>query len=207
MPHVYHGQWSFDGDTFYVTSSSGHVHRRATYSELDDIFSTPLGDRRNRADYQDDWYEAQLLHFGLPPTKSKATAKMRLMDAFQDGTLDVPEEILEMEHKLTRAWMKQDLEARILGPSMQPPLNPEITGATTTDAIELGAAQRPSGHEEGRLFGASLVGGSEISGYSSISGEWTRTTGFGWGFAAGWISDGASVAPDYVQNGEMAFRV
>ncbi|OQE88356.1 hypothetical protein PENNAL_c0017G01039 [Penicillium nalgiovense] len=163
MPPVYHGQWSFDGDTFYVTSSSGHVHPRATYSELDDIFSTPLGDRRNRADYQDHWYEAQLLHFGLPPTKSKATAKMRLMDAFQDGTLDVPEQILEMEHKLTRTWMKQDLEARILGPSMQPPLDPEITGATATDATERGAAQRPSGNEEGMLFGASLVRGSDQS--------------------------------------------
>ncbi|OQE14017.1 hypothetical protein PENFLA_c041G06745 [Penicillium flavigenum] len=243
MPPVYHGQWSFDGDTFYVTSSSGHDHRRATYYELDDIFSTPLGDRRNRADYQDHWYEAQLLHFGLPPTKSKATAKMRLMDAFQDGTLDVPEEILEMEHKLTRTWMKQDLEARILGPSMQPPLDPESTGATATDAIELGAAQRPSGNEEGRFFGAGLVGGSEknmqhrgsigppfensktlwgnwwtrlapgsrkherrdipseINGHSSISGEWTRTTGSRRGIAAGWISDSASVAPDYLQNG------
>ncbi|CAG8036124.1 unnamed protein product [Penicillium nalgiovense] len=164
MPPVYHGQWSFDGDIFYVTSSSGHIHPRATYSELDDIFSTPLGDRRNRADYQDHWYEAQLLHFGLPPTKSKATAKMRLMDAFQDGTLDVPEQILEMEHKLTRTWMKQDLEARILGPSMQPPLDPEITGATATGAIELGAAQRPSGNEEGMLFGASLVRGSGMQG-------------------------------------------
>jgi hypothetical protein len=164
MPPVYHGQWSFDGDTFYITSSSGHVHRRATYYELDDLFSTPLGDRRNRTDYQDHWYEAQLLHFGLPPTKSKATAKMRLMDAFQDGTLDVPEEILEMEHKLRGTWMKQDLEARILGPSMQPPLDSEITGATATDAIELGAAQRPSGNEEGRLFGAGWAGGSGMQG-------------------------------------------
>jgi hypothetical protein len=162
MPSVYHGQWSFDGDTFYVTSSSGHVHRRATYFELDNIFSTPLGDRINTADYQDHWYEAQLLHYGLPPTKSKATAKMRLMDAFQDGTIDVPDKIHEMERKLRRAWMKQDLEARILGPSMQPQLDPEITGATATDAIEP-TAQRPSGNEEGRLF-PSLVGGSGIQG-------------------------------------------
>ncbi|CAG8909517.1 unnamed protein product [Penicillium egyptiacum] len=164
MPPVHHGQWSFDGDTFYVTSSCGHVHPRATYFELDDIFSTPLGDRRNGADHEDHWYEAQLLHFGLPPTKSKATAKMRLMDAFQDGTLDVPEEILEMEHKLTRNWIKQDLEARVMGPSMQPPVDPDIARATATDAIELGATRRPSGDEEGKVFSAGFAGGTGMQG-------------------------------------------
>lgn len=164
MAPVYHGQWSFDVDTFYVTSSCGHVHPRATYSELDDIFSAPLGDKRNRADHQDHWYEAQLLHFGLPPTRSKATAKMRLMDAFQDGTLDVPQEILKMETTLARNWIKQDLEARILGPSMQPSPNPGIAAATATDPTGFCATQRPEGDEEGKVFGAGLAGGAGMQG-------------------------------------------
>ncbi|EKV12510.1 hypothetical protein PDIG_44340 [Penicillium digitatum PHI26] len=164
MAPVYHGQWSFHVDTFYVTSSCGHVHPRATYSELDTIFSAPLGDRRNRADHQDHWYEAQLLHFGLPPTKGKATAKMRLMDAFQDGILEVPAEILQMEATLARNWIQQDLEARLLGPSMRTPIDPAIAEATATDTTGFGTTQRPSVDEEGKAFGAGATGGAGVQG-------------------------------------------
>ncbi|KGO72456.1 hypothetical protein PITC_076330 [Penicillium italicum] len=164
MAPVYHGQWSFDRETFYVTSSCGHIHPRATYSELDDIFTAPLGDMRNRADHQDHWYEAQLLHFGLPPTRSKATAKMRLMDAFQDETLEVPVEILKIETTLARKWIKQDLEARILGPSMRPPIDPAIAGPAATNTTGFGATQGPAGDEERGMFGAGAAGGAGMQG-------------------------------------------
>ncbi|KAJ5513253.1 hypothetical protein N7463_002805 [Penicillium fimorum] len=163
MAPVYHGQWSYNIDTLYATSSCGHVHPRATYSELEDIFSTALGVIRHRPDNPSHWYEAQLLHFGLPPTKYKATAKMRLMDAFQDGTLHVPEEILRIEETLNRNWIKQDLEARILGPSMRPSLDPGITTAPVTDTTQFGA-QRQSDDEQRNLFSAGLAGGAGIQG-------------------------------------------
>lgn len=36
------------------------------------------------------WYEAQLIHYGLPPSKTKSTAKMRLLDALNKGNVAVP---------------------------------------------------------------------------------------------------------------------
>ncbi|OQE46645.1 hypothetical protein PENCOP_c001G08866 [Penicillium coprophilum] len=162
MAPVYHGQWSYNIDTFYATSSCGHVYSRATLSELDEIFSAPLGARRTRPDNPAHWYEAQLLHFGLPPTKSKATAKMRLMDAFQDGTLDVPEGILRIEETLSRNWIKQDLETRILGPSLRPSLDPATSPVIGTTRFR---AQKPSGSEQDNdLFSVGLAGGSGIQG-------------------------------------------
>ncbi|KAJ5383604.1 hypothetical protein N7517_001515 [Penicillium concentricum] len=163
MASVYHGQWSYYADTLYVTSSSGHVHSRAAYSELEEIFSTPLGAKRNRPDNPAHWYEAQLLHFGLPPTKYKATAKMRLMDAFQDGTLFVPDEILRIEDTLSRNWTKQDLEARILGPSMRPSLDPGITTAPVTGRAYF-TAHLPSVGEPRALFSGALAGGAGVQG-------------------------------------------
>ncbi|CDM35309.1 hypothetical protein DTO013E5_6738 [Penicillium roqueforti] len=164
MAPVYHGQWSFDKDTFCVTSSGGHVHPRATYSELDDIFCAPLGDIRDRADHQDHWYEAQLLHFGLPPTRSKAAAKMRLMDAFQDETLDVPEQILRIEQSLSKKWAKRDSEARVMGPSMRPLFHPIIGRAAATDTTEFGTTQKPWGNQEGNAFGTGFAGGASMQG-------------------------------------------
>ncbi|KAJ5164434.1 uncharacterized protein N7500_006264 [Penicillium coprophilum] len=164
MAPVYHGQWSYNIDTFYATSSCGYVYPRATLSELDEIFSAPLGVRRTRPDNPSHWYEAQLLHFGLPPTKSKATAKMRLMDAFQDGTLDVPEGILRIEENLSRKWMKQDLETRILGPSVRPSLDPGITTALAIGTTRLRAQRTSGGEQENDVFSAGLAGGSGMQG-------------------------------------------
>lgn len=58
------------------------------------------------------WYEAQLLHYGLAPSKNKAVAKVRLLDAVRGGGLKVPREILKVEGDLKREWKKKDKEAR-----------------------------------------------------------------------------------------------
>ncbi|KAJ5277217.1 hypothetical protein N7524_003370 [Penicillium chrysogenum] len=67
----------------------------------------------------------QLLHYGLPPSKVKATAKMRLLKAVQDGSLTVPKESLQIEKNLKKEWKKQDSEE-------QPQTN---TKTTTTKTV------------------------------------------------------------------------
>ncbi|KAJ5850091.1 hypothetical protein N7455_009947 [Penicillium solitum] len=145
MAPVYHGQWAFNGHKLYVTTSSGDVHPRATDTELDVIFTAPIGHKTNVPDYQDHWYEAQLLHYGLAPTKSKAAAKMRLMDAFQDGTLEIPMEILQLEAALRKNWIKQDLESHLLRASSmhQPSLAPTNPEAMEIDTPDHAATQKP----------------------------------------------------------------
>ncbi|CAI7655573.1 unnamed protein product [Penicillium discolor] len=160
MAPVYHGQWAFNGHKLYVTTSSGDVHPRATDTELDVIFTAPIGHKTNVPDYQDHWYEAQLLHYGLAPTKSKAAAKMRLMDAFQDGTLEIPMQILQLEAALRKNWIKQDLESHLLRASSmhQPSLAPTNPEAMEIDTPDHAATQKPEGDEEGSVLGAGMQG-------------------------------------------------
>lgn len=176
MSSVYHGRWAFNGHRLYVTTSSGDVHPRATDMELDEIFTAPIGHQTSVPDYQDHWYEAQLLHFGIAPTQSKAAAKMRLMEAFQDGTLEIPMEILKIEAVLRKSWIKQDLESHLLAASVQHSRAPTIpaastipTGSTIPEPMEIdtpdhAATHKPEGEEEGNVLGAGLAGGAGMHG-------------------------------------------
>ncbi|KAI3110782.1 hypothetical protein CBS147333_4644 [Penicillium roqueforti] len=109
MPPVTDGQFSFNIDTFYVTASGGQLHRRAAPAEIKALYDTATTDK-STPDHPGHWYEAQLLHYGLPPSKVKATAKMRLLKAVQDGALSVPKESLQIEKNLKKEWKKQDSE-------------------------------------------------------------------------------------------------
>ncbi|OQD61849.1 hypothetical protein PENPOL_c015G04938 [Penicillium polonicum] len=159
MVSVFHGQWFFNGSKLYVTTTAGEVHPRATWEELDEIFAAPIGHKTNVPDYQGHWYEAQLLHYGLAPTRNKAAAKMRLMDAFQDGTLEVPVEILRIESTLRRNWLKQDLESHLRGPAIQHSPATAIPDAMEIDTPAIDATQNPE-RDEGSLLGASFAGGA-----------------------------------------------
>ncbi|QQK40645.1 DNA-repair protein, UmuC-like, N-terminal [Penicillium digitatum] len=119
MPPVTNGQFSFNVDTFYVTASGGQIHRRAAPAEIKALYDTATTDK-STPDHPGHWYEAQLLHYGLPPSKVKATAKMRLLKALQDGALTVPKESLQIEKNLKKEWKKQ-------GSEEQPQVNIKIT--------------------------------------------------------------------------------
>ncbi|KAK0701473.1 hypothetical protein B0T21DRAFT_417033 [Apiosordaria backusii] len=73
------------------------------------------------------WYEAQLVHYGLPPSKNKGTAKMRLYEALSKGSLAVPGQILKLEADLKKEWTKRDREAKQA-------LKNQSTATTTTTA-------------------------------------------------------------------------
>jgi hypothetical protein len=123
MAPVTNGQFSFNVDTFYVATSGGQIHRRAAPAEIKALYDTSAD--KSTPDHPGHWYEAQLLHYGLPPSKVKATAKMRLLKAVQDGGLAVPKESLQIEKNLKKEWKKQDSEE-------QPQTN---TKTTTTKTV------------------------------------------------------------------------
>lgn len=58
------------------------------------------------------WYEAQLLHYGLPPSKDKARAKMRLLEALNNGTLAIPASIAKLEESLKKEYLAADRKAK-----------------------------------------------------------------------------------------------
>ncbi|TLS25219.1 hypothetical protein PpBr36_07564 [Pyricularia pennisetigena] len=91
--------FTFTTDCFSVTSSGGNVHRRYSPSELRDHFDA--GEDRPAH-----WYEAQLRHYQLPPSKVKGTAKLRLLEAVRRGDLAVPGELAKLERDMRREWTR-----------------------------------------------------------------------------------------------------
>lgn len=98
--------FSFANGEFFADASGQNRHRRATPAEVKEHFKS--GNDKDRPAH---WFEAQLLHYGLPPSKTKSVARMRLFDAVNVG-LKVPGHIAKLEGKLKREWTKSDKEAK-----------------------------------------------------------------------------------------------
>ncbi|KAK6955957.1 hypothetical protein Daesc_003604 [Daldinia eschscholtzii] len=98
--------FSYAGDLF--AEASGHNrHRRATVAELKDHFQSG-----SEKDHPAHWFEAQLIHYGLQVSKTKAVARMRLFDAVNGGNLAVPAHIKRLESELKKEWTKKEREAK-----------------------------------------------------------------------------------------------
>lgn len=49
-------------------------------------------------------YAAQLIHYGLPVTKDKNGAKVRLLNALNASKLEIPASVLKLEGELKKEW-------------------------------------------------------------------------------------------------------
>ncbi|TRX97452.1 hypothetical protein FHL15_001730 [Xylaria flabelliformis] len=105
-PAVSKDGFSFAGD-LYVEASGQNRHRRAAISELKDHFKSG-----SDKDHPAHWFEAQLIHYGLQPSKTKSVARMRLFDAVNSGKLAVPSHIKKLETDLKKEWTKNEREAK-----------------------------------------------------------------------------------------------
>ena len=100
-------EFSFAADCFYVEVGGNH-YRRATVAELQAHFS---GDQDDETDYTNDWYLAQLKHYGLDTSSNNDTAKVCLSDAVMKGHLVVPDDIKSAEDQLKKIWAERDRAA------------------------------------------------------------------------------------------------
>ncbi|KAF6519747.1 hypothetical protein HZS61_016164 [Fusarium oxysporum f. sp. conglutinans] len=106
-PPVSEDGFAFAEGVFFAQSSGQNRHRRATATELREHFTSG-----NDKDHPAHWFEAQLIHYGLPPSKTKSVARMRLFDAVNAGNLKVPANMSKLETKLKKEWTKNDREAK-----------------------------------------------------------------------------------------------
>ncbi|KAI1201485.1 hypothetical protein F5X97DRAFT_289745 [Nemania serpens] len=106
VPPVAKDGFSFAGD-LYTESSGGNRHRRAALAELKEHFKSG-----SDKDHPAHWFEAQLVHYGLQPSKTKAVARMRLFDAVNSGKLAVPSHIKKLEADLKKEWTKNERQAK-----------------------------------------------------------------------------------------------
>ncbi|KAK5635209.1 hypothetical protein RRF57_010921 [Xylaria bambusicola] len=121
-PAVTKDGFSFAGD-LYAEASGHNRHRRATVSELKEHFKSG-----SDKDHPAHWFEAQLIHYGLQPSKTKSVARMRLYDAVNTGKLTIPSHIQKLEKDLKKEWTKSEREAKMAVKAG----NSRSTASTTT---------------------------------------------------------------------------
>jgi len=138
IPPAERDAWSYGGD-FHVEASGHNRHRRATVPELKAHFEG-ADDPKDRPAH---WYEAQLIHYGLPPSKNKGTAKMRLFEAVSKNGLAVPSHILKVESDLKKEWAKKEREAKQALKKKAEPA-PAATKATKRKAEQPPAVSSPN---------------------------------------------------------------
>lgn len=99
--------FAFAHGEFFAQASGQNQHRRATQAELKTHFT-----EGNERDHPAHWFEAQLIHYGLKASKTKAVARSRLLDAVNSGELKVPANLTALESRLKKTWTKKDKEAK-----------------------------------------------------------------------------------------------
>ncbi|KAK7720221.1 hypothetical protein SLS57_005629 [Botryosphaeria dothidea] len=88
-------------------------HPRASEAELTALLrpSKSLKDAPQK-DQVGHWYVAQLKHYGLPPTKDKNAAKVRLLDALNSKKLKVPPDVKKLEATLKKEYDAANRKAK-----------------------------------------------------------------------------------------------
>ncbi|KAL1608194.1 hypothetical protein SLS60_003133 [Paraconiothyrium brasiliense] len=112
-PPVRRGDF-FYSSVLYADPGNGNHHTRASIAELAALLrpAAPnvnfnIGKRPPTTPAKDPvwhWYAAQLIHYGLPGTKDKNVAKVRLLNALNQFKLEVPAWILKLEGELRKEW-------------------------------------------------------------------------------------------------------
>lgn len=117
-PPVGRDGFYFNGE-LYVETGNLNRHKRASIPEITSILRPDLKKPKNAPaaspkDPVGHWYEAQLIHYGLPPSKDKARAKMRLLEALNGSKLVVPATITKLEADLKKEYAAADRKAKAL---------------------------------------------------------------------------------------------
>ena len=161
-------------DSFYAEASNGNRHRRATFPELFALFH-PSGSATSATDKEPvgHWYEAQLVHYGLVPSKSKAVAKTRLLDAVNKGSLNVPVRVQKIEDELKKEWLKRDRASK-KGTQNPKTSAPKVAAKGKSDEID-GRKPAPKGKRKRQEKEGVIADGCNINlsinfGTSGLSG-------------------------------------
>jgi hypothetical protein len=77
-------------DAFFAQVDENKQHPRASVVELSSLLRPEASSTSPPKDQVGHWYQAQLLHYGLPPSKDKNTANVGLLQAINANTLSVP---------------------------------------------------------------------------------------------------------------------
>lgn len=92
IPPIVRGESVYRDTLFVDVGGEGKRHTRAYECELKDLLNG-----KAPKDQVAHCYEAQLIHYGLHRSKDKNTAKVRLQQALNQGNLQFPPHVADME--------------------------------------------------------------------------------------------------------------
>ncbi|KAK5947220.1 hypothetical protein PMZ80_001368 [Knufia obscura] len=98
-------------DALFAEVGEGKRHPRASALELKDLLLPKKNAIPSKVQVAH-WYEAQLLHYGLPRVKDKNAAKVRLLGALTGGSLNVPSHVRELEADLRKQYLSAQRKAK-----------------------------------------------------------------------------------------------
>ena len=125
-PPVSRDNFYYNGE-LYVEVGNSNRHKRASVDEISAILRPDLKKSSkglpdpSLKDQVGHWYEAQLIHYGLPPSKDKSRAKMRLLEALNASTLSVPANISKMEGEMKKEYAAAERKAKADYKALQGP--------------------------------------------------------------------------------------
>ena len=107
----------YNGDLWVEVGGGLHRHKRASTAELINLLrpdkkSKTANKSPANGDNVGHWWEAQLKHYGLLPSKTKAVAKVRLLDALNAKSLHIPKNILKIEDNLRKEFNTAERKAK-----------------------------------------------------------------------------------------------
>jgi hypothetical protein len=109
----------------YADPGNGNHHPRASVAELaallrpeaPNMYSKGRKPEASSPAKDPAWhfYSAQLIHYGLPVTKDKNGAKVRLLNAMNQFKLEVPAWVLKVEGELKNEWEAENRKMKKSG--------------------------------------------------------------------------------------------
>ncbi|KEQ78211.1 hypothetical protein M436DRAFT_69327 [Aureobasidium namibiae CBS 147.97] len=91
-------------DAFFAQVDENKRHPRASVAELTLLLRPETSSTPPAKDQVGHWYQAQLVRYGLQPSKDKNTAKVRLLQAINANTLSVPAHVTKLEKDMKKEF-------------------------------------------------------------------------------------------------------
>ncbi|KAK3713623.1 hypothetical protein LTR37_008317 [Vermiconidia calcicola] len=99
VPPIVRGEFVYRDTLLVDVGGDGKRHPRASEAELRTLLTG-----KAPKDQVWHWYEAQLIHYGLPRSKEKNTAKVRLQQALNAKALKVPPYVSDLETQMKKDY-------------------------------------------------------------------------------------------------------
>jgi hypothetical protein len=140
----------------YTDGGEHNYHSRATIEELTALLrpGAPKPDKRLKIqrppdilkDQKGHWYTAQLIHYGLPVTKDKNAAKVRLLEALNERRLEVPAWVKKLEGELKKEWDSENRKLKKAAKSAAVTISPlpKQPKGTTRNSAQFQPSPQPS---------------------------------------------------------------